>query len=66
MSHAKEHFLSILGLENDGYDFSLLLTHDLMLQRKNESEPFGELVTKGDTVVLRVGAVYEDGIRVFV
>lgn len=65
MSHAKEHFLSILGLENDGYNLSLLLTHDLMLQRKDESEPFGELITKGNKVILRIGAVLEDGITVF-
>lgn len=66
MSHAKELFLSILGLDDEGYNINLLLTHDLQLQRKNEPEPFGELITKNNKVIFRSGAVYENGIKLII
>ena len=44
-----------------------ILVHNVKLQRPNEREPFGEIVTLNNgKTVLRVGAVYEDGIKVIV
>lgn len=65
MQNSKEFFLSTLGIAD--YDWSLLLAHDLKLQRKNEKEPFGEIVTMpSGKVILRVGDAFEDGIKVIV
>lgn len=65
MVHSKEFFLSVFDLGD--YPHTLLLSHDLKLYRKNEREPFGEIVTtvSGKTI-LRIGATFEDGIKVVV
>lgn len=64
MQNTKEYFLSMLGIN----DFNpAILVHNVKLQRPNEREPFGEIVTlKNGKTVLRVGATYEDGIKVIV
>lgn len=63
---AKEFFISVLGLDNK-YSHTLLITHDITLQRKNEREPFGELVTTpSGKVVLRIGAVDGNGVKLIV
>lgn len=57
MPHPKEFFLSVLGIRGQ-YSMNVLLSNDLILQHKNEKEPFGELFTeKNGEVVLRVGKV---------
>lgn len=63
MQTAKEFFLSALGIDNINYT---LLTNNLKLQRKNEREPFGEIVTTEKGTIFRVGAVYENGIKVII
>lgn len=56
MPHSKEFFLSVLGIRGK-YSLNVLLSNDLVLQHKNEKEPFGELVTENGEVTLRVGKV---------
>jgi len=65
MRSSKEVFLSVIGVEDD-YPSSILLDNDLVLQRKDEREPFGELFTRDGHTTLRVGAVYEDGIKILI
>ena len=68
MQSAKEHLLYLmLDDDTDCPDVNILLTHDVAFQRKGETKPFGELVTEKDgSTVLRIGAVYQDGIKVIV
>lgn len=64
MQNSKEFFLSTLGID---YDWTMLAAHDLLLQRKNEKEPFGEIVTTNSgRVILRVGDAYENGVKVLI
>lgn len=63
MRNSKEFFLSTLGVNIEPE----LSQFHIVFKRPNEFKPFGELVTTKDgKTVLRVGAVYEDGITVVV
>lgn len=65
MRSSKEVFLSVIGVEDD-YPTSILLDNDLLLQRKDEREPFGELITRDGHTILRVGVVNNDGVKILI
>ena len=63
MRNSKEFFLSALGVVVEPE----LSQFHLVFKRPNEFKPFGELFTsKNGKTILRVGAVYEDGVTVIV
>lgn len=63
MQSAKDFFLSTLGADVP----TTMVHHDILVQRVNESEPFGQIHTcKDGRTVLRVGSDLGDGVKVVI